>query len=535
MRPLFLAASFVVAVCLSIMAIEAWRIMAARQTQIKEAETAATNLAKSLAEQASGTLVQADALLTGLTERLEVDGTGPANVARIRRLMQLEMFHLPQLQRLSVIDDEGRWITTDIGIPDRTTTHVDREYFRYHSVHADLAPHLGPPIRSRTSGRWIITVSRRFSGPDGRFGGIVLASISLEFFNDYFKQFDIGSNGAILLAMSDGTVLDRRPFKQDLIGKSIAGGELFRKHIAFDEGGTAWITSSIDGVERLTGFQKLHIFPAYAIVAFSKDQILREWVSDSLVHATAALLLVVILALLGGRLVSQVAQRHADQLLLVQSQAELTTLNAKLDGLAREDGLTGLPNRREFDRALRDEAKRIDRNGESLALIMLDIDRFKAYNDHFGHPQGDQCIRMVAAQIAQIVKRSGDLAARYGGEEFVILLPSTTAAGARAVAEKVRDTILRCALPHPQGVGGRVTVSMGIAVLTSRDADPTGDALLERADRALYVAKETGRDRICVHASGEAAPEPSSNAPAVAPTPRLAVAADDLPASLVTT
>ncbi len=501
-RPALLAASFVVAVCLSILGIEGWQFLAARDAEIAEREAAATNLAKSLAEHASSVMLQADLRLSGVVERLEADGLGAANVDRIHRLFRQDLARLPQLQRLFVVDADGLYVTTDLAqAVDRGVAHADREYFVYHRTHDDAAPHLGPPIRSRVTNQWVVTISRRFNTPDGRFAGVVAASIDLTYFNKYYEQFDIGQDGSILLAMSDGTIVDRRPFKDDVIGTSLGDGPLFRDHIAFNEVGTAWIRSRIDGIERLTAYRKLKLFPAYAIVSFSKAAMLRDWAEDSIVHAIAALLLVLILALVGGKLVSQVARRHADQQLLLQSRKALQSLNAQLDNLARIDGMTGLANRRDFDRVFHDEVRRLRRNGGSLALIMLDVDRFKAYNDHFGHPQGDVCIRMVASQLKEHASRPGDLAARYGGEEFVVLLPSTNARGAFAVAENIRQRIQRCAMPHPYGVGHIVTVSMGIGLLAAGESDLSAETLLARADKALYAAKASGRDAIRLKAA----------------------------------
>lgn len=502
-RPVLFAASFVVVVCLAILGIESWQVLSARNGEIAERQIAATNLAKSLADHASNVLTQADLRITGTVERLEAEGLSTTNVSRIQRVFQKDVARLPQLQRLSVIDADGYWITTDLERPpDRSVPHADREYFVHHRTHDDAELHLGPPIKSRTTNQWIVTVSRRFNTFDGRFAGVVVASISLAFFNEYYRQFDIGRDGSILLMMSNGTLLDRLPYKEGVVGTSLADGPLFRNHIASKEVGTTWSHSRFDGVERLTAYRKLDLFPAYAIVSFSKEEMLRAWARESLVHAAAALSLVVGLALLGQKLVSQIARRHADQVLLLKSREQLQSLNLQLDDLARSDGLTGLANRREFDRVAYEEVRRLRRNGGSLALIMLDVDRFKAYNDRFGHPQGDACIRMVADQIRDSICRPGDLSARYGGEEFVILLPSTDAHGALAVAEQLRRSINRRAMPHPDGVQNIVTVSMGIGLLTAAEPDLSAETLLLRADGALYAAKQGGRDAVRLYTHG---------------------------------
>jgi diguanylate cyclase (GGDEF)-like protein len=164
------------------------------------------------------------------------------------------------------------------------------------------------------------------------------------------------------------------------------------------------------------------------------------------------------------------------------------------------DGLTGLANRRKFDETLESEWRRAQRRQQPIALLLADIDHFKAYNDHYGHVAGDDCLRAVARAIAEQMKRSGDLAARYGGEEMVCILPNTDLNGARSVAEEIRADLARRGLPHHGSpVAAAVTVSVGVACAT-----PTTEhqhlALLALADQQLYEAKRGGRDCICAAA-----------------------------------
>jgi diguanylate cyclase (GGDEF)-like protein len=174
---------------------------------------------------------------------------------------------------------------------------------------------------------------------------------------------------------------------------------------------------------------------------------------------------------------------------------ERKRLEAQLTELARTDGLTELANRRTFDEALRLEVRRASRQLTSLSLILIDVDRFKLYNDSFGHPAGDECLRNVAAALDAVVGRPGDLVARYGGEEFVILLPATDAEPALLVAEKARVAVEALAVPHaanqPSGV---VTISVGIATTPAKGRIDR-EWLVEAADSALYRAKSEGRNR----------------------------------------
>ncbi|WP_374584074.1 diguanylate cyclase domain-containing protein [Pseudoduganella sp.] len=162
------------------------------------------------------------------------------------------------------------------------------------------------------------------------------------------------------------------------------------------------------------------------------------------------------------------------------------------------DGLTGIANRRHFDVALDRELRRAHRQGNPLSLLLMDIDSFKAYNDHFGHQQGDACLTLVAEAFASRLQRPADLAARYGGEEFAAVLPDTTAEQAAQHAEVIRAYVESLKMAHaPKAVHPQVTLSIGVA---SFDRERLNDAkaLLEAADRALYTAKHEGRNRVVV-------------------------------------
>jgi diguanylate cyclase (GGDEF)-like protein len=173
-----------------------------------------------------------------------------------------------------------------------------------------------------------------------------------------------------------------------------------------------------------------------------------------------------------------------------------------LQRLLSTDAMTNIANRRRFDDALAREWRRCGRAGVPLSLLMIDVDHFKAYNDHSGHVEGDECLRQVAKLLGAGAKRPGDLVARYGGEEFVCLLPEVGVAGARAVADKLIEAVRRANIPHPcSPLGPRLTISVGSATAGGMLGDPT--ALVAFADKLLYAAKAAGRDQIIVGQLGE--------------------------------
>lgn len=180
----------------------------------------------------------------------------------------------------------------------------------------------------------------------------------------------------------------------------------------------------------------------------------------------------------------------------VKTHIELKIQRDLLRELSMIDTLTRIPNRRRMDELFQLEWKRGQRTRTPVSLIMIDIDHFKLYNDTYGHPAGDECLRLVARELSDSMRRSGDFVARYGGEEFVVLLPGNDLAGASNVAETMRQGVRRLELEHKNSpVAKVVTISLGVAsVLPDAFSDP--DSLLKAADDALYVAKKNGRDRV---------------------------------------
>ncbi len=175
---------------------------------------------------------------------------------------------------------------------------------------------------------------------------------------------------------------------------------------------------------------------------------------------------------------------------------DLAAANERLSQLSITDGLTALPNRRRFDEVLDEEFRRAHRSGEPLSLIMIDLDSFKAYNDHYGHVAGDACLRRVATLLAEMVRSPPDLAARYGGGELAVILPGTDARGALLVAERIRQAIADLAIPHAASrVADSVTASLGVATLVHNETQSARD-LIQLADEQLYRAKHAGRNRI---------------------------------------
>lgn len=198
------------------------------------------------------------------------------------------------------------------------------------------------------------------------------------------------------------------------------------------------------------------------------------------------------------RLKHAIDQRKGHEMELTATAERLKSANAMLETLSTMDDLTGVYNRRYFDITLAKEYQRARRLSSRLALIMIDIDRFKDFNDQYGHQTGDACLKIVAHELSMAINRSHDLVARYGGEEFAIILPGATEAGAEALAEDIRRRIAGLGVSnHSCGDTLSVTISVGAASkIPDRDSEP--DGLVHEADRALYQSKSRGRNRVTV-------------------------------------
>lgn len=374
-----------------------------------------------------------------------------------------------------VLDETGEIVEDAMVQPPRRGNYADRDYFQAHRANRHLGLFVGRPIVSRLTGERMVNFSRRIDKPDGSFGGLVLGSLKLSYFGHLFDQIGLGHEGAINLYLRDGTRITRHPYLESDVGVNIAGSRTFER-FAREGSGTFVETSVRDGVRRLYTFTRVGDLPLILNVALSVNEVEAEWRAKALVIGCVVLALcglTVVLSLLFGR-----ELRHRARM-----QAELARLS-------QTDALTGLANRRRFEEAYARAGTDAARSGQPLALLVVDADHFKRYNDRYGHAIGDEVLKGLARCLNASVHRPSDLACRVGGEEFVLLLPDTDAAGALRVADAVHRQVATLAVGSA-GIGpGAVTVSIGLA---SGIAD--APSLYARADAALYEAKAGGRNQ----------------------------------------
>jgi diguanylate cyclase (GGDEF)-like protein len=362
------------------------------------------------------------------------------------------------------------------------------DFFRYHQQHADRNPLITPPAKD-DAGAYGIVLSQRYDRPDGSFGGVLFTTIDLRYFYRLLEDVNVGGDGHVVLYRRDGTVLMEYPPNTANLGRNMSGQTLFGT-LASGVDGVEIGPSAFDEVERLRAFHAVEDQPLVLSVGIAMHDVFLGW-------RDKALLIVLYTMVLGSATVGLA-------FFLVRELKRRQTLESQLLRIARTDSLTQLGNRRLFDESLKREWDRAARLRKPLALLMLDIDWFKKFNDMYGHPTGDVALREVANCIARAVHRPADTCSRYGGEEFTVILPETNLAGAYHVAERIRRAVEQRAMPHEDSPLKIVTVSIGVAMVVPAPGLDS-KSLVDGADEAMYRAKQAGRNRALAQRATEAA------------------------------
>lgn len=471
-----------------------WKVLASRDIALEEVNVHSLNLTQALETYSEGVVRQSSLLLLGLVERMETEGSGTAQLQRLRTLIHRQAPLMPQLSGVTVYDEKGRWLMSSYRPNLAGVDNSDRSYFIHHRTDPSRETFIGPPIQSRFNQEWVITLSRRFNGPSGEFAGVVVVTLGIENFLRLFGKLDLGQDGAVALTHADGTLLVRYPFREQDMGHNFSKSPIYAKYLVDQSVGTASYTSSLDGVDRLYAFRKSDRLPLVTTVAIGKKEALTAWRTDAMLSAVVVTGLLGLTALIGWFLILDIRRRVEAEDNLRGAQQQLVASNQKLESLAMKDSLTGLANRRSFDENLAMEARRAQRESTTLALLMVDIDYFKRFNDLLGHLAGDACLQAAGKIFEACARRPSDLVARYGGEEFGIILPDTDVHGAAMTAQLILDRLKEDNIPHNSSPIGRLSVSIGIVIATGSQLDHL-QRLIEVADEALYNAKAMGRNQ----------------------------------------
>ncbi len=376
---------------------------------------------------------------------------------------------------IQVFDTRGQLTIDASSLDPRPENRADEEYFQVHRDDPNVGLFISKPGLHR--GAYSIVLSRRISGEDGSFLGVVVGAIRFSYFHALFDRLNLGDGDTITVLRRDRTIIMRRPFDLDVIGKNVTTLATSWGRDKFESGGSFAGPGPVDATPRLF-VRRDTSGPLYVVVGKPLEAIFSLWLTE----------VTRLGAIMGGLILFVLATA----LFLAREIGRRAAAEDKLEELATTDSLTGLRNRRKFDHEIDNEWRRATRQKTPLALLMIDADHFKAFNDTYGHQAGDQVLVGIAICISDSVGRAGDCTARYGGEEFAVLLPGCTAPDAHAVAEKIRLRVQQWS----DGPAAN-TVSIGIASLTPSPS-MHWTLLLEAADKALYAAKAGGRNQSVV-------------------------------------
>lgn len=450
----------------------------ARQDVTQGVSIAAANLATAVAHDVDRNLEMLDLSLRGIAESWvdpRVQALGPA-------LRDMVLFDRSDAARglgsILVLDANGAVKTASPASVTEGASFADRDYFRVHLTTSDIGLFVSKPFVSRISGTWQLGLSRRINNPDGSFGGVVIGTLQLSYLSKLYNGLNVGREGSITLFRTDGRVIVREPYVESDVRRSLGFNDGFDQ-IRSSRSGSFEGPSPVDGKSRIVSFHRVGTLPLIQDVEVSVDQAYASWWRKTLTIGAVLGLLCLCTLALAWMLNAELKRR--------------IKIEAVLERLASTDPLSELANRRRFSEALDAEWRRALRERKTISLLMVDADRFKAFNDTYGHPAGDELIKTLATCIRRGVRRAGDLAARYGGEEFTVLLPDTGLTGALAIAEGIRKSVLEAGQPHAGSPDRVATVSIGVASMEPA-LGGSRDDLVAAADAALYRAKVDGRN-----------------------------------------
>jgi diguanylate cyclase (GGDEF)-like protein len=454
----------------AIIAIVVFTLWQAREDARTRAQREGENIVQAIEADVARNIEVYDLSLQGLRESLASVAVAQA-AQEVQRLALFDRAasakYMGSLLALNAIGDI---IVDSKSTTPRPINLADRDYFQVHAQRSDIGLYISRPFISRVShSEPSIGLSRRLPDKDGVFAGIVVGAMRLSYLRDLFSRLNVGQRGLITLVRSDGTILMRQPSTDGAydIGGSFKDTPIFHR-ILGERSGSFSGRSTISGVDRLLTFTQIGELPLFVAVSQAVDDIYAEWWRRAIAIGSVTLMLAVTIIVLAT--------------MFRRAQRELAAV-------AVTDGLTGLANRRCFEQMLQSEWQRAARTNTPLALLMIDVDNFKPFNDQNGHWRADEVLHEFGRLLGSCGNRAGDLAARYGGEEFAVILPNTNAKSASVVAERIQSSMLE----RSQSFGG-LTVSIGVASRRPRaDRDPR--ALVRDADAALYRAKANGRNR----------------------------------------
>jgi diguanylate cyclase (GGDEF)-like protein/PAS domain S-box-containing protein len=596
----------VVALNVIVLSIAALSLARSKEAHEERAATASKNIALVLDRDVSATIDKVDLVVLAIADEMTRRGTtGISDDSELEAFIERQASRVPELQGLRTTDSMGN-VNHGVGYLKGVRSNLaDRDYFRALSTQPDLGLVISKPVISRVSGQWELVFARRIDAIDHSFGGVIYATIDLQYFASKFEALDVGVHGLVDLRDSDlGLIVRFPPLKSvaDDLGKSGVSQRLHKAVVTGQSSGTTTGASGSDGVVRTTSFRRLSKYPLFVAVGMGTQDYLAQWYRE-MVTAMALLvgflLLTVILAILISRSLYRreanlqalrieerkfrtLLESSPDALVIVNSEQVVCLMNrqaelmfefrrdelvgqpfssllserskslmlvelsdvaasktdtgiqnthwavtkngrefpidlsvspieteegsmiaaairdmtdrrlseARIEFLAHHDSLTGLPNRLLAQSRFEQTLKQAGRSEHKVAVLYLDLDAFKSVNDSYGHAVGDELLKTVAARLTECV-RDADTVSRQGGDEFLIVLASLPdLEAARAAVDRLVQRFRQPCIIDEKVLS--LSMSLGIALFPDDGHDC--EALLKKADLAMYEAKAAGRN-----------------------------------------
>ncbi len=437
-----------------------------------------------LLEQTARIYDSADILLRATVTALEDGRFLAANDERgLYDLLNSYITGMPHIRALSVLDAEGTPMATTFRYPSSRPNFAHRAYFQALRDSPDKQMYIDVPVRRRSDpNQWLLNVARRLPSADGEFGGVVVVSLVPEYFSTFYDSLDLQQGSYVSLLREDSTLLMRHPAKDEMIGKVFGRNPAIQPFLQQRlPQASLRMYSHISKSNVLLNCRFASSHPIYICISTREDTLLSGWKQDAVAIGIISVLISMTLFGLFIMLYGQIRRREA-------MASELSQKNQELEQLSSTDHLTGIPNRHSTEDRIQELVSKAVRHDRPFSLILIDIDNFKAINDTHGHAAGDRVLQEFGTILTERI-RASDTAGRWGGEEFLIVCDESDIKGAGQLAETLRQYIERYRFNH----GSPLTASFGV---TQYQTGEDSREMFSRADKLLYAAKNTGRNRV---------------------------------------
>jgi diguanylate cyclase (GGDEF)-like protein len=470
----------------------AWTIWQLRTDAIRGAISDTGNMAAVLASQVARSLQSIDGALLEIrrsaASEFEIREPSQIRAAFAREEMQhslkQHLAKLPQIFNIVVADDQGQLVVSTAAWPTPNINIADRDYFISARTQAGDQLNASVPITNRIDGTQTIVFARRLETSKGAFAGVVFASVNFKYFQAIYESTESIGNIVFTLVREDGMILYRHPDNERFVGQKLAADATFQEAVSKGMDGYR-ILARADGNFRYVSARPVQGFPLFVNISITEGMALAEWFRRAATIAIGSALLLLCSIYLLIAFTWQLRRLSVSETALMQKSQQLAHT-------ARYDALTGLANRTLFLESLNEALARMKEAAVGFAILMLDLDRFKAVNDSLGHATGDSLLQAMADRLRKIV-REGDCVARLGGDEVAIIQTGGEDHRGRAIA--LANRILRD-ITQPYDIEGRkVVIGTSIGITLAPDDASDADALMRNADLALYKAKSEGRNR----------------------------------------